>query len=97
MHSLAEKRRCRRRRWRADWQGQRRERQLADRPAGRTAHLADLHLTVLSVGKVVDASGAADGVDYRIVADAAAFAPLLQAGAFDLCAASGAPSTMPPP
>lgn len=26
---------------------------------------ADLHLTVLSVGKVVDASGAADGVDYR--------------------------------
>lgn len=45
---------------------------------------ADLHLTVLSVGKVVDASGAADGVDYRIVADAAAFTPLLQAGAFDL-------------
>ena len=44
---------------------------------------ADLHLTVLSVGKT-DASGAADGVDYRIVADAAAFAPLLQAGAFDL-------------
>lgn len=44
---------------------------------------ADLHLTVLCVGKA-DASGAADGVDYRIVADAAAFAPLLQAGAFDL-------------
>ena len=57
---------------------------------------ADLHLTVLSVGKVVDASGAADGVDYRIVVDAAAFAPLLQAGALTLCT-SGAPSTMPPP
>ena len=28
---------------------------------------ADLHLTVLCVGKA-DASGAADGVDYRIVA-----------------------------
>ena len=44
---------------------------------------ADLHLTVLCVGKA-DASGTADGVDYRIAADAAAFAPLLQAGAFDL-------------
>ena len=44
---------------------------------------ADLHLTVLCVGKA-DANGTADGVDYRIVADAAAFAPLLQAGAFDL-------------
>ena len=44
---------------------------------------ADLHLTVLCVGKA-DASGAADGVDYRIVADAAAFTPLLQAGAFNL-------------
>ena len=38
----------------------------------------DLHLTVLCVGKT-DAQGEADGVRYRIVPDAAAFAPLLQA------------------
>ena len=43
----------------------------------------DLQLTVLCVGKA-DADGTADGVHYRVVRDTAAFAPLLQAGAFDL-------------
>lgn len=43
----------------------------------------DLRLTVLCVGKT-EAQGEADGVRYRIAADTAAFAPLLQAEKPDL-------------
>lgn len=43
----------------------------------------ELRLTVLCVGKA-DASGTADGVEYRIVPAADAFAPLLQAAQYDL-------------
>ena len=49
---------------------------LTGQLAALQAHPA-LHLTVLCVGKA-EAAGRADGVDYRIAASTAAFAPLLQ-------------------